>query len=623
MVEEFHDTYETAMDSKYALPLKRLGAPTSPMTANQITQLGQLLNQGIKNVEIGTIDPKQFETIPKQHFEEMRRVAKLTGAEPSIHAPLIDLSGFSQQGWDESHRVAAEKQAVSIMERAHQLNPDGNIPVNFHTSQAPAFFWQKNLKEGEKLAMGIVDQDTGQINMLKYEEKTRFGEPEKEIWTPEKSLENLNRTKWEQDKLQLMEFQKRIDELSDRKMRFEQANKHLELGAKHEVLNQQEQAEYMRNMGEIQGIQNHISQLHSHMHSGFDALYHKFDKFSDEKLRKTREYQEFVHHVYPNMKQKFDFYQGEINKKHSELIKMQVEARHIPREEQAKYGELFQQKSSELHNLRGQQTNELVKDLVHLPAPEIFKSIDEFALEKASRTVSNVMFEAFKKFGAKTPTMVLENFAPELPLSRAENLKEAVEKSRKEFAERLVKERGFDTFKAEETAKKLIGATWDLGHINLLRKGGFTEKEIEEETRRIAKAGIVKHVHVADNFGFEDSHLPPGMGTIDNKKLLEELEKGGFKGKAIMEAGAFAKEFEASPTPYVLQGAGVSLYSDRMAPYWKWQEVHGAYYGGMGPILPAQHFDLYGAGFSMAALPMELGGQIPGKQNRFAGTPME
>ena len=70
------------------IPAKQLGLTTDPRMANQIGALSQALNQGISVMEIGTLSPQVFETIPRQHFAEMRRKAKLAGAELTLHAPI-------------------------------------------------------------------------------------------------------------------------------------------------------------------------------------------------------------------------------------------------------------------------------------------------------------------------------------------------------------------------------------------------------------------------------------------------------------------------------------------------------------------------------------------------------
>ena len=67
---EFHNEYDSALSGKYYLAGRRLGAPTSPMTPKQLDEFGKRLNEGIQNVEIGTLDPDKFDTIPQEHFKE-------------------------------------------------------------------------------------------------------------------------------------------------------------------------------------------------------------------------------------------------------------------------------------------------------------------------------------------------------------------------------------------------------------------------------------------------------------------------------------------------------------------------------------------------------------------------
>ena len=160
----------------------------------------------------------------------------------------------------------------------------------------------------------------------------------------------------------------------------------------------------------------------------------------------------------------------------------------------------------------------------------------------------------------------------------------------------------------------------------MIKKAGFTDKDVAQQTEVISK--LVKHVHITDNFGFSDSHLPPGMGNVPIKVIMEKLEKAGaFSGKngqqkarAIMEAAALPIHFKKSPHPYVLEAFGSPLYASNMAPFWNQaQGVQGSYFGFPMAYLPEKHFSMYGSGFSL--LPEELGGQMPGTQSRFSGTP--
>src|SRR3989344_8290997 len=125
-----YQKYENGMTPKYRAGV--LGAPLSTQSANQIQDMGLRLNEGMKNIEISAISPEIAEGIPKEHFKEMRRLAELTDSKVSLHAPIIDASGFTQQGWSEQNRIAAEKQFNSIVDRAYDLDSKGNVPVVIH-----------------------------------------------------------------------------------------------------------------------------------------------------------------------------------------------------------------------------------------------------------------------------------------------------------------------------------------------------------------------------------------------------------------------------------------------------------------------------------------------------------
>src|SRR3989344_3291642 len=88
----------------YRMPSFRLGSQTSFQTADQIREVTSRLSEGVKHVELVTIGPEIFEMIPKTHMKEINRLSKLTGAELSIHAPIIEPSALTQQGWGEIGR---------------------------------------------------------------------------------------------------------------------------------------------------------------------------------------------------------------------------------------------------------------------------------------------------------------------------------------------------------------------------------------------------------------------------------------------------------------------------------------------------------------------------------------
>jgi len=259
----------------------------------------------------------------------------------------------------------------------------------------------------------------------------------------------------------------------------------------------------------------------------------------------------------------------------------------------------------------------MVNDLSNIH-PVLYEEIEDYALSKSANTFSNVAFDAFQKYGDKAPTINIENiFAGGMAYSYGEELDNLIKETKKQFVQKAT-DKGFSEGVAETQADKMIGVTFDVGHLNIAKKRGFEDKDLIKEMDAIAKH--VKHVHLTDNFGYSDSHLAPGMGNVPIKEMMERLEKEGYEGNKIVEVGGFVQQFETSPLPYTLEGMGSPMYTGRTGPYWN--QVVGlqqSYFGGFGEMLPQVNYQVMGAGFSQ--LPAELGGQAAG--GRVSGRPME
>ncbi|HDO20644.1 MAG: sugar phosphate isomerase/epimerase [archaeon GB-1867-097] len=97
----------------------------------------------------------------------------------------------------------------------------------------------------------------------------------------------------------------------------------------------------------------------------------------------------------------------------------------------------------------------------------------------------------------------------------------------------------------------------DIGHANLNVKENAASKFIEY----FGKRGLLKHVHISDNFGGSmrggwDLHLPLGAGRIDFKGIVEELKKVGYDETITVEV--FSKDRE-----YLL------ISRDKLRKIWK------------------------------------------------------
>jgi len=565
----------------YHVPAQTLGATTSIQTANQLSEVSKLLNQGMSKTEVSVIKPDIFEMMSDEQLREIRRLNELTGASSTIHAPVIDPSGSTEQGWSEENRELAERQFSKIIERAHILDSHGNMPVTIHASAGLPGSQYVPTKQGEQLQMLIaVDRKTGKPIPIKREMKFYPGMKEPEEREPMKELEIANRSHWDNKLSELLINKEKADNLF-------QNSQHVLGQEEFKVIQQlpylpkEAQQEYWNALNpdqknaltQFQNAQSFLETSYQSMLGIFNDAY----EFSDNKQREKLK---------------------EISKDFGENIK--------------KTGYYTPQFAQEFQNLiTNVRTMTTGQD-----APMVYQPVEEFTIQNASKTLGNVALNAYKKFGENAPIISIENPPYGSAISTGEDLKKLVIATRNQFSDQLVSQ-GKSKEEAQKIASKIIGATWDTSHISMIRNQGFGKEKVTEETRAIAP--FVKHVHYNDNLGSTHTDLPPGMGDLPMKDILEVLEEQKFKGNFVFEGGNFFQSYQTSPHPYVLSGSGSPLYAMEMGPYWNQLGGMGSYATGMGELNPQIHHSLYGAGFSN--LPAELGGQVPGTQSRFAGTP--
>ncbi len=591
----------------YHVAAGQVGANTKPDTANQIQQVNQLLNQGIVPVEVTVLPQEAFDQVPKQHFKEIGRKAKLAGAKVSLHAPIVEPSGIGEQGWSESNRQLAERQLQDDIARAMDMDDKGGMPVTIHSAGIPGSEYQKT-KEGKKLQkLIVINQETGKMAPLEEEKKfypdrkelkpditqqqieqVRKGEkPEETLYTqtplkqgrtlnPMQELKNLNATEWDNNLSQIIYYKEGADRiLNENALQIAHLQKDREAGRLdwEDLTPEQNQA-----MGHIENAKTYLENSRQYL----SGLFHKAYKFGseDDKELLTKASEEFTKDLQDNKS-----VQGQ-----------------------------------------SQAIQRLIMNLKRVE-PQLYVPIENFALEKSSETFANVAFKAFEKYKGKAPTISIENLYPGMAFSMKKEgekglpgMKELILETKKKFVDKAM-EKGHSRSAAEEQADKMIGMTLDVGHLNIAKKHGFEDKDLRKEVEEIAK--YVKHVHLTDNFGYGDSHLPPGMGNVPFKEILEELEKQGVTDvNKIVEAGGFVQHFGQSPYPVSLQGLGSPVYPSGNL---YWNQISGlqqGYFSGYGQMLPAGNYETFGSGFSQ--LPAELGGQRGGGQgSRMGGAPME
>jgi sugar phosphate isomerase/epimerase len=595
-------------ETSYRTPASQIGITTDARSANQLGEVSKKLSTGVKTIELGSISNEVWESVPKHQLKEINRLKKLTGVDLTLHGPLVEPTGVSRQGWDESQREQSERQMWSAVQRAQNLDPDGNVVVTFHSSNGlptpeTSVFNEKTKKEEIK-EFWVVDERTGNFQNVQIEKN--YFEGQTQPYTKDGiivELKKKNEDAWNKA-LQSVSFHAHNGSSIVRQVIGKEAEEEGKEGdeTKDDSKKRQEYIlEYYKKYGTPEG----------------EKVIKNAGPYGDV-TRKSM--QELVHgelylrDAYGDLRNLFNqaYEAAKINKDEKTLEKLDSYIKEIsPKVKDIRNPEKIHELATEIING--------INVLKSIDAPKTFTPLRDFAIKNASETISNVAMNAYNEFKDKAPLISIENPPAGMGLSRAEDLKDLIVASRKKFVEKA-KENGMSESQAKDHADKLIGATWDVGHINMLRKFGYGEKELLEETGKIAK--YVKHVHLSDNFGLEHTELPMGMGNVPIKKEMEILNEYNKKAKKIIETGGnWYQFFQKSPLRETLEAFGSPIYGMKMQSYWNQVPVmSGGYFAGQGATLPDIHFQTYGTGFS--GLPTELGGQIGGR-SRVSGNPME
>lgn len=593
----------------YRANFSSLSSAIDPRTANQIKEVSETLNTGIKNIEVGALQPDVFQSIPKEHFKEMNRMAKLAGAEISFHAPMIDPTGITEHGWNKLNQDSAEAQLWDAIKKSQELNPNGTVVTLHATSGFPGSAEMKMKDDSGKekiVAMTVIDEATGKIGQIGAEKKRYFGSEGNEPieFDAEKERKRINEDQW-------------MNTLSSLNFASERAKSQLEhtkmqLNSNPYFAETKERIEDLEKKGQKDKA---VGDMMAQQKKDYEQKENDFNHakiFLREAYQNTKSlYDEVFEGATPEQKKKLIAYAKEVTPYANEFSTLEKDPKKLDKFAAA--------------------VEEGIKILTEIK-PEIYKPIRQFAIEKSAETTANLAWKGFKEFeqkGMNAPIITLENHpAQQALLTTGDDLRDVVKKSREIFVNKAVQS-GISQSEAEEQAEKLIGATWDVGHINMLRKYGFGEEEIVRQTKSVAP--FIKKIHLADNFGLEHTEIPMGMGNVPIAAMMQEVQKGtkGYDIKKVIEAGNWWQHFSSGtkatgPLMPTLAGMGSPIYAGGYSPSnVGWNQMYGipgGYFGGYGTMLPDQNFLTYGAGFT--TLPTELGGQVANKDSRFSGTPM-
>ncbi|MBU3923499.1 MAG: hypothetical protein KJ592_01130 [Nanoarchaeota archaeon] len=664
MVESYEGFYEGGYSSfnsdagnyvGFRMSAESLGFPGSTQTANQVGEAVNAMKQGVKAFEVTMLMPDTGETIPKQHFEEMRAIMKLSGVKPSVHGPVIDAAGFDEKGnyGNGFGREDAERRMFDTLQKAAMLDKkDGNVPVVFHASAgAPGAEFRPGNKEwGEEDKVmqrgAMINKETGEAKAIKREYKIRPEHPELLKEGVDYVYDEKGRIKYDSNRNPITTYYEgrpagvlsdaestigsaNLGDWEDKLMGVAQMNKHAEeiIGAAGTNLKDYRNAVISKDgkrivdlvtgkempyfdEGEKEGQRNAYEQMKKadlfleNADLSFRGAFHQAYKYGTEKQKEE-------------LKKLSEKYAGDMNAlEYKNRVKISNEGAGVGIWNPVDKHTIINESLNDLRKITDRNRGR------DFDVPQVFQESNEFALEKAAETFGNLAKRSYDTLGGeKAPVIAVEHVHPGTALFETKDLKKLVERSRENFAKQLMEDKGMSESEARKIAASKLGVTWDVGHINLIKKYGFTDEDIVAQTKEMAP--LVKHVHLTDNFGFADTHLAPGMGNVPIKKILEQLEKNGEfdKMRKIVEAPSMFQHFKKSPHGLTLAAFGSPLYSMKQGAEWgQALNVQGAYFGGYGSVNPSIHQSYFGGGFT--GMPVELGGQAQGETSRFGNTPL-
>jgi len=190
--------------------------------------------------------------------------------------------------------------------------------------------------------------------------------------------------------------------------------------------------------------------------------------------------------------------------------------------------------------------------------------------------------------------LAVENFFPEVHGGHPDEVRKMVIESREELSRRLQQDRGMSADSAHKEAESRIKATWDTSHANMWRKY-FQAKPGENMEKTDARfkewylgkakqwkdENIIGHIHVSDNFGWEDEHVIPGQGNAPIKEFIQLMKDKTDKGEVDVIVEPAHQDYRAMLGGWKLFGS--SIYGLEMGKRDNWLDIERSYFGRNAP----------------------------------------
>jgi len=589
--------------------IKSVG-PSKWLTGNQadpVQGLSAEIRKGAAQVEItapgagrGDQGNPTFEYIDKGKAEEMRMLAKINKVNITTHSSpsAWGLAGFRGQNFDKAQQQSSMFEIRKAIDFAADVANGGSVVI--HTGEFPRAFTSNEISKGdnqfraysdeaEDTAYHLVFKKDGHIissvrrNDFIFVPEEEMGEDGKPMYLKKAddtdALDDITG-----EKIPVYKIDKENQAIMTRKLTFDEFKQ--ELQRSDPSIKEDEdvaKAFYMRQ--QQARVQYQLGQARHYEGIYIDGMKDR-QKMLDtykyyEAMKKSMDPAEWAK-VAPSLAQQVAHTRSAQDARDPLQA---IELNLIDNEKTLAYGR-------EITLSARRETRQMLEEL-----KENVRGIKEYALDRSSNAYADLALYAYDKTRIqkteKPIKITMENVYPETYGSTADELINLVKQTRERFTDRLVKERKMSQDDAKKKAEEHIQVTLDTGHMNMWRKY-FQQKEGEtpegadkrfkkwylDQIEKIAKEGMVGHLHLADNFGYDDAHLVVGQGNVPIKDVMEILTKYNFKDKIAVEGG-FNQGREGFLEVWGMMGSPMYGINRQFAP--GFQQFHRQHMGYAAP----------------------------------------
>lgn len=520
------------------------------------------------------------ESLGKLERDDLKSLAEINNIQTSVHGTvaITGMAGLSRNGFDETQRQEGFNEIRRAVDFAADVTTGGAIVL--HTGE-----WQRSIQdkwggqgfegfpdEGKKASLLVVRNDTGEFVSQISKDRVIY---EPKYWTAESNGGKFNLRKtgdgqyldvdgnemYRDDYVDLNgkrilpsdkpdRLFQRVPFWNEEKTRFDtdkltweditrrtkQYNERYGTGLKPEVYFARTQ------------IENQILQAKGH--SLFYAQHYDQEKKRYEEAKKALEYYTKLEEGLPES-EVWKIAQRLDNPYHPLMEGFSEESRWKKPTEIIK--EIIKRTDLQMRHVHESSSAADVQAATHEETYTKLESAETYGLQKSSDTIARLgifaMEKTKEKHLAKPLFIAPENWHPSQFGSHPEELRTIVEAARDEMTKQLSTRYGKE--EAVKLAKDHIKATVDIGHMNMWRKhfvknpGESIEsvdkrfnKWMLDQTEKLAKEGIIGHIHISDNMGYDDEHLTPGQGNVPVKEFMKRMEAAGMK-DFLIEVGSF------------------------------------------------------------------------------------